>query len=41
VTEGDAICGVFDQARLRVGSLVTTLDAAMKAELVTAGFTLV
>jgi len=41
VTEGDAICGVFDQARLRVGSLVTTLDVAMKAELVTAGFTLV
>ena len=41
VTNGDAICGVFDQARLRVGSLVTTLDAAMEAELVAAGFQLV
>ena len=41
VTNGDAICGVFDQARLRSGALVTTLDAAMEAELVAAGFQLV
>jgi|GEM_PF-1370249 len=41
VTNGDAVCGVFDQARLRQGALVTTLDTAMEAELVAAGFQLV
>jgi len=41
VTNGDAICGVFDQARLREGALVTKLDTAMEAELVAAGFQLV
>ena len=41
VTNGDAICGVFDQARLREGALVTKLDIAMEAELVAAGFQLV